>query len=154
MFSVEVDASQLDSFHPKKMRDISPALHIFASYMQAQTDLMFVNAGGPGSAMSGGSYRGVHWEPLSTKYRRRPSGARVSASSALLQDTGTLRQMAAHEIVRITPTTMAIGTRLKYASWIDKKRPFLFVTEKDGDKFMALLDKYMDQQLGTGRTAL
>lgn len=142
MFNLELDASQLTDFHPSKMKDISPILKAFSAYMAVQTDKQFEHAGGPGSAVTGGEYRGVKWAPLSAKYRRRPSGALVSPASALLQDTGTLRQLAATEIVRITPTTLEMGTRLPYAAAQNEKRPFLFVTDKDGDKFLAMLDDY------------
>jgi hypothetical protein len=147
MFSIEIDDRAIKALHPIKLRDISAPLHAFAALLQAETDLMFSQAGGPGSALSGGEARGVKWEPLSQKYKKRPSGARVSPASALLQDTGTLRQLAAHEIVRFTPTSMVLGTRLVYASAQNKKRPFLFITEADGDKFLTMLNDYAEKTL-------
>ena len=129
------------------------------AYMVRQTDRQFAEAGATGSAAEGGEYREVEWSPLAAQYvrkdgttvpawggvprvdgkglvkpRQRPSGQPVSPASQLLQDTGRLRQRAATEEVRVTPTTLAFGTRLEYAAFQQALRPFLFVTDEDADK--------------------
>lgn len=121
----------------RNWRDISPVLRAFHAYMVRQTDLMFEKAGGPGSAVAGGEYRGVTWPGFASQYTRkdgtevpawggvpradgkgsvkprlRPSGQPVTPASLLVQDTGRLRQRAASEVLEITPFSLAFGTRL------------------------------------------
>jgi len=140
--------------------------------MVKQTDEMFVRAGGPGSGQMGGSHRGVEWKPFSPQYiradgtvvpawggvpkvrgagfvkpRMRPSGQPVTPSSLLIQDTGRLRQRAATEIVRITPTTLVFGTALEYAAYQDRLRPFLFATEEDIDYLAKLILDELEEGL-------
>lgn len=123
--------------------NLSPILHQFAAYMVRQTDRVFEEAGTPGSGQAGGvSSRGVTWEPFTKRYRKRPSGRRVTPLSALLHDTGTLRKLAATEITTVTPTSLIMGTRLPYAAAQNAKRPFLFLVERDADVLMDMLSRH------------
>ena len=116
-----------------------------AQYMRVRTDSMFPRL------RRGGSHRGVRWEPWAPQYvrkdgtvvpawggipklrgrgnvkgRLRPSGKRVTASSALMQDTKTLRGRAAL-VVRQTNVKMTMGPQgTRYAAAQNRRRPFLF----------------------------
>ena len=171
MIRVEIEVAPNKKAKPSDFHD---AFVTWYAYMQKQTDEMFVRAGGPGSAEAGGSYRGVTWDPFAPQYirktdgatvyawggtpklrgsgmvkpRLRPSGQPITPASLLMQDTGRLRQRAATDIVRITPTTMAFGTNLEYAAAQQDMRPFLFVTEEDADKLADLVAKKIEEAFG------
>lgn len=139
------------------------------AYMVRQTDLMFEEAGGPGSAVRGGSARGVVWPPFAPQYirktdgvvvpawggvpklrgkgmvkpRKRPSGQPVTPASLLVQDTGRLRQRAATEVVEVSPASLVFGTRLEYAPYQQELRPYLFVTDEDADILAEMVADYL-----------
>lgn len=149
-YDLDFDASDLQvSFG---VDDLSPFFHAFHAYMVSQIDRQFETAGGGGSALQGGSARGVYWAPYSQRYlgRKRPSGARVTAGSRLLQDTGRLRQMAATEIVRTGPKSLAFGTRLRYAGWQNARRPWAFIADEDANKAVEMLGQVLDRGLEKG----
>ena len=148
--------------------DLEPVYRAWHAYMISETDMMFEKAGGPGSAVRGGEYRGVRWAPFSPQYiradgtvvpawggvpkvrgkgrvkpRLRPSGKPVTPASLLMQDTGRLRQRAATEVVEVTPATLVFGTRLEYAPYQDALRPFLFVTDEDADLLAEMVAEYL-----------
>lgn len=152
----------------KAKLDLEPVFRAWHAYMVAETDMMFEKAGGPGSAVRGGEYRGVKWSPFSPQYiradgtvipawggvpkvrgkgrvkaRKRPSGKPVTPASLLMQDTGRLRQRAATEVVEITPATLTFGTRLVYAPYQDALRPFLFVTDEDADILAEMVGDFL-----------
>lgn len=149
-------------------QDFRPALREFHAYMTRQTDLMFERAGGPGSALIGGSYRGIYWRPFSPQYlradgtlvpawggvdkvrgrgqvkgRKRPSGQRVTLHSLLMQDTGRLRSRATTGMVRLTPRSIEFGPNLEYAAHQNAMRPFLFVTAADTEAMVAAVARHL-----------
>lgn len=144
-------------------------LQAWHAYMVRQTDLMFEEAGGPGSAVHGGRARGVYWPPFAPQYvrksdgvvvpawggvprvrgggrvqpRKRPSGQPITPASLLVQDTGRLRQRAAREYVEVSPASLVFGTRLEYAPYQQELRPFLFVTDEDADVLADMVADYL-----------
>jgi hypothetical protein len=65
----------------------------------------------------------------------RPSGKRVTASSAVMVDTGTMLRKTGRWIKRLTANEIVFGINLKYAGRQNKMRPFLFFElPKDLDK--------------------
>lgn len=56
----------------------------------------------------------------------RPSGKRVTASSAVMHDTGKLLRSAGQFIRLLTPNQIVFGTNLLYAGPQEKRRPFMF----------------------------
>tara|TARA_Y100000310_G_scaffold63233_3_gene58563 strand:+ start:2827 stop:3348 length:522 start_codon:yes stop_codon:yes gene_type:complete len=113
--------------------------------MMVRTDSMF------GRLRKGGRHRGVRWKGWAPQYTRktdgvtvpawggvkklrgkgkvlgrlRPSGTRVSASSALMQDTGTLRSRALLSR-RITKSKIVMGNNLRYGEKQQSLREHIF----------------------------
>lgn len=116
-----------------------------AQYMRVRTSGMFARL------RRGGTYRGVTWKDWAPQYtrkdgtvvpawggiakvrgkgmvkgRKRPSGTRVTRSSALMQDTMSLRTRAAL-VVRRNRLMLQLGPQgVRYAASQNARRPFLF----------------------------
>lgn len=87
-----------------------------------------------------GGYRaGVRWDIATRKVKggtrtggkytlgaMRPSGKRVTADSAVMDDTGTLKRKAGTWIKRLTRNEIVFGTNLLYAGPQDARRRFMF----------------------------
>lgn len=147
--------------------DVRPALRQFHSRMRAVTDRTFKRL------RRGGTYRGVTWRDWAPQYTRkdgtvvpawggvpkvrgrgtvkgrlRPSRTRVNRTSALMQDTNTLRSRAALTMFQLSNTRIRFGTNLRYASKQQAMRPFLFFElPKDRRMFVKILQDYVDEQL-------
>lgn len=82
------------------------------------------------------------------KGRLRPSRTRVDSTSAVMQDTKTLRARAAATMFTLAKTRIVFGTNLKYARRQQDLRRFLFFElPRDRREFMQLLQEYIDEQL-------
>lgn len=69
--------------------------------------------------MGGGTFRGVVWKGVSPDYKRRPSGAPVTAEQILLKDTGNLRNSITENPTRLEKFELVVGPKgvpLKYAA--------------------------------------
>ena len=141
----------------------------FRQYMAVETDSMFSmlsNARG-----GGGSHRGVRWGGFAPQYTRkdgtvipawggvkkvrgtgvvkgrlRPSGTRVTAASAIMQDTGNLRGKATSVQFRRTNNLLTFGTSptVRYAADQEAMRPYLFFfTPKDSDVLVEEFTRYL-----------
>ena len=143
-----------------------PAWDEFAQYMRVRTNDTFQRL------RNGGSYRGVTWRGWAPQYTRkdgtvvpawggipkvrgtglvqgrlRPSGRRVAAGDALMQDTGTMKSRAAL-VMRRTRERLELGPQgVRYAADQDRRRQFLyFEIEKD----LPTLVKIMVRHLAEG----
>lgn len=151
--------------------DFTQPLGEFAQYMRVQTDNTFE------ALRRGGRFRGVFWADFRPQYTRktddvtvpawggvpkvrgeglvkgrlRPSGQRLKAGDAILQDAMTLRGRAAL-VVRLDRTEVRIGPQgVKYAAAQHKKRPFLFFAMDDRDMALSLVaDHIRDRGLRGG----
>jgi len=129
-----------------KAENWQPAARLIHRQMQVNADSMFVRN------RRGGRHRGVTWKPFADQYTRitdgatvpaeggvrrlrgsgqvlgrlRPSGTRVTSSSGLLQDTGTLRSRALISR-RITKTKLVMSSgNVRYARRQHDMRPWAF----------------------------
>lgn len=135
----------------------------FAQYMRVVTDDTFENL------RRGGTYRGVMWRYFAPQYTRktdgvtvpawggvprlygsgtvlgrlRPSGARVAAGDAIMQDTMTMRSRAAL-VTRMDRYMARLGVQgVNYAPAQQAMRPFLFFTNKDANVLSGILRDYV-----------
>ena len=148
--------------------DLSIPLLRFRQYMTVQTDSMFSMLS---NARGGGSHRGVRWGGFAPQYTRkdgtvipawggvkkvrgtgvvkgrlRPSGTRVTAASAIMQDTGNLRGKATSTLFRRTKNLLTFGTSptVHYAAAQEAMRPYLFFhTPKNSDVLVEEFTRYL-----------
>ena len=145
--SIRIDTREAERLFRRKRwtqgdwRSVAIRIH---NYQENAADSMYARL------RRGGTHRGVYWAdfaPQGTRAdgtvipahggipkvrgeglrlgRLRPSGARVSASSALLQDTGNLRGRALSSR-RITRNAVTMSSPIKYARHQHKHRPWAF----------------------------
>lgn len=150
----------------KNARDFSVPLKQWYAYMLTQTARTFRALG----KKNAGAYRGVSWPwfaPVNVwgkkvpaegnrvrhsfavvswntgdQKRKRPARHYVSAGSKLLQDTGLLRNSALG-VFSVTKDRMDASTPVKYANRQNKLRPFVFITEQDGDKLTKMINSHL-----------
>lgn len=142
----------------KNARDFSAPLKQWYVYMLSQTARTFRALG----KKNAGAYRGVSWPwfaPIRTTRdgkritvpaegdgitlgKMRHSGKRVTAGSRLLQDKGLLRNAAIGRMT-ISPFSLAADTPVKYAADMQKMRPFVFITEADGEKLTKMINSHL-----------
>ena len=142
---------------------LQPTFRRFAQYMRVQTDNTFE------ALRLGGRFRGVLWKYFAPQYtrktdgvtvpawggvpkvrgsglvkgRKRPSGARVRQGDAIMQDTETMRGMAAL-VVRMDRYMARLGVQgVNYAAAQHKRRPFLFFVQADADELVGMLRLYL-----------
>lgn len=142
-----------------------------AQYMRVRTDSMFRHL------RRGGTHRGVTWKDWTPQYtrkdgtvvpawggipkvrgrgmvkgRKRPSGKRVTQSSALMQDTMTMRGRAAL-VVRRNRNMLQLGPQgVNYAHDQNKRRQFLFFEiPPDAKEFGRIFARHIATGAKTGR---
>ena len=120
----------------------------------------------------GGRRRGVEWAPFARQYRRktdgaeipawggverldgdgvvqgrlRPSGRRVTPTSALMRDTGLLSSSVASSLrVRDGGRRAEFGTPVDYAAAQNRDRPFMFWTRKDAKLYRGWALRFLMQ---------
>jgi hypothetical protein len=157
--------ARLKNFHGKAA-DLRKPNKKFAQYFRVAVDRHFK------ALKKGGTNRGVTWKPFAPQYTRktdgavvpawggtkkvrgagrvkgrlRPSGTRITKGSALLQDTNTLRSRATLTI-RQTRTSMEVGPQgVNYAAKQHARRPFLFFTQSDGNKYGEIVRRHLGQK--------
>lgn len=81
----------------------------------------------------------------SVKGRKRPSGQRVTESSKIELDTGTLR--ASNEIKTISQNSLDYGSTLSYAGTQQALRAFLFFTEEDRRKINSICNNWIHDSI-------
>lgn len=170
MFSLSLEDRQLravlDKVEQTLGHDPTPIFREFAQYMRVVTDNTFR------ALRSGGTYRSVTWKPFAPQYtrksgvvvpawggvakvhgsgvvlgRKRPSGARVDATSAIMQDLGALRARAAN-VLTIGKNRMTLGPQgLSYAIHQQRLRPYLFFTEKDSKEVGNIAIRHLQKAL-------
>lgn len=93
----------------------------------------------------GGTHREVKWAPFaeSSIGSVRPSGKRITRSSNLLQDTGTLARRTGSTFVLLA-NGANFETRLPYAELQHSKRPALFWIDKDANPVSAIARRRME----------
>ena len=147
--------------------DVRPIFREFAQYMRVVTDTTFEKL------RTGGSYRGVTWEYFAPQYTRRsgvtvpawggvpkvrgggsvkgrlrPSGARIAAGDAIVQDSETLRGRAAL-VTKMRPQLMELGPQgVDYAGVQHALRPFLFFTPKDAEALLNIAIRRLKRATG------
>ena len=70
--------------------------------------------------------------------KRRPSGARVTAESLIMQDTGALLA-AAGQSNRISPSELVTAVNVGYAGEMQRQRPFWFIEQGVDDVWIRSL---------------
>ena len=93
----------------------------------------------------GGIHREVRWEPFADVSigSKRPSGKRITRSSNLMQDTGTLARRTG-SILSLLTNGASFTTRLIYAKIQHGMRPALFWIDKDQNPVAAIARKRME----------
>jgi hypothetical protein len=84
--------------------------------------------------------------------KKRPSGRRVSTSSTMMQDTGSMRNSVLAAPLTLTPQILEIdskGMAERYADEQNKRRPFVFWTPGDEEDFNAILQRRTDEAVAT-----
>ncbi len=147
MIAVEIenrDTKILLNVLQKKISNLNPFFVNIQAYMQSVTIQTFKRL------KSGGRYRGVEWLWFAPQYTRmdgavisaeggmakiqgkgkvkgrlRHSGKRISKSSNIMRDTGRL-QSSALDWIHKRKNVMIMDTKLDYAKYQNKLRPFAF----------------------------
>tara|TARA_Y100000310_G_scaffold331632_1_gene405561 strand:+ start:22861 stop:23406 length:546 start_codon:yes stop_codon:yes gene_type:complete len=153
----------------KKGGNLSKPLLQFRQYMVQQTDSMWEML-----SQGGGTHRSKRWKPFAPQYTRktdgvtvpahggvpkikgqgmvqgrlRPTRTRVTAASALMDDSGNLRGKAASAVFRQTKHALTFGTpkSVNYADRQNQLRPYLFFfKKKDEPMLVKIVSAYLNK---------
>ena len=144
-------------------RDAMPLMKAFVAYHLRQIIRVF-QAEGKGFTPLDTEYANpadLPWKDFSKRSfgRKRPSGKKITESSKLLQDTGTLRQ--SFKTLIMTPTAVAWGSELSYAKdhqFGNRKkflpaRPMIFLTREDQATMREMMLRYIKDNILAVATA-
>lgn len=141
MLEIELNSAvNLIDSRLRLLKDLQPLLDGIGEYVSERTEKTF------DTLAHGGSFRGVNWPPLSKNYKKRPSGAKVTPSTRLLDDTGRLKQQAINPRID-NRGAITFEVDLDYAKSVAKRRPFLFFEmPQDLNAAAEIAKKFLDME--------
>lgn len=114
---------------------IEGAHEVHGVFLKAE-ERLFNTQGGSG---------GRRWAPLASSTRRYKRGGRINERTGELRRSLTQARHPMH-VFRVSPDSIEMGTRLRYAKYVHAKRPVIQATQKDADDMAHVLGERLFEE--------